>query len=142
MHRAIEKRLARAQAPGVVHRRALRVCAAIGVGETLAVSPQEIATNATLRSIQRLGAEAAAELLAIPDSRRLRAADAAFAAAYPQACGTAPAPIAGRMLRLIERYRRECDFDALERDALFAEIAARAAAFAAAAAEPAAGDLS
>lgn len=140
MHRAIERRLARAQAPGVVHRRALRACAAIGVGETLALSIQSIASNATLRSIRRLGAEAIAELAAIPDTNCLRALDEAFAAAYPGACAAAPTAMAGRMLRLIERYRRECDFDALDREALFGEIAARAVAFAAAAADPAAGE--
>jgi hypothetical protein len=45
--RAIEKRLPRAQAPGVVHRRALRACAAIAAGETLALSGQSIARSAT-----------------------------------------------------------------------------------------------
>jgi len=142
VHRAIDKRLGRAQAPGVMHRRALRACAAIGLGETLAVNAQSIDKNATRRAIQFLGAEAAAELAAIPDTSRLRARDEAFAAAYPQACAAAPAAVAGRMLRLIERYRRECDFDRFERDCLFAQIAARAARFAAAAADAAAGDLS
>jgi hypothetical protein len=140
VHRGIEQRLARAQAPGVTHRRALRACAAIGAGEMLAVGPQMIAANATLRSIRHLGAEAAAELASIPDTKRLRALDEAFAAANPRSCARMPAPVAVRMLRLVERYRRECDFDQLEREAFFAEIAARAAALAAAAADPAAGD--
>lgn len=124
-----------------MHRRALRACAAIGAGETLAVGAQQVALNATLRSIQRLGAEAAAALAAIPDTRHLRALDEAFAAAYPRACAGAPVPLAQRMLRLLERYRRECGFDGLERECLFAEIAARAAALAdAAPREPAQGD--
>lgn len=116
-----------------MHRRALRACAAIGAGQMLAVGVQPIAMSATLRSIRRLGTEAAAELAAIPDTRRLRAQDEAFAAAYPQLCARGPAPVAGHMLRLLARYGREAGFDGLEREALFAELAARAAALAAAA---------
>ncbi len=81
-----------------------------------------------MRAILRLGQEAAAELAAIPDTPELQALDRAFEAAYPSPHGNPPPPIARRMLRLIERYRRECGLDRLDRDALSAEIAARIAA--------------
>lgn len=77
-------------------------------------------------SILRLGEEAAAELATIPDTPELQAHDHALAAACPPVPGSARPPIARRMLRLIERYRRECGLDRLERDGLFAELAARA----------------
>jgi hypothetical protein len=116
--------LARAEAPGVAHRRALRACAAIGAARPEGVL-DPAAIGWTRWSILRLGEEAAAELAAIPDMPELQALDRDFAAAYPWLPGNGPPPVAQRMLRLIERYRRECGLDRLELDRTLAEIRAR-----------------
>ena len=109
-------------APEVAHRQALRACAAIGVAAAAAASASDAACFGAHRAIVSFGAEAAAVLAAIPDTLELSAFDAAFAAAYPGLVRDARPRVAQRMLRLIERYRREGGLDRLDDEILYDEF--------------------
>jgi hypothetical protein len=126
--RAIERRVSRLAAPTIAYRDELRACAAIGAGCRQAVRGLS-EVDRTRRAIIRLGAEAAALLVAIPDTPELRAADRAFAAATPREAGRPSCRVARQMRHLVERYRDEAGFARIELElALEAAYAAACAA--------------
>ena len=108
----------------VMHRVGLRACAAIGAGCREAV--RGVATiDPTRAAIVRLGAEAAAELAALPDTPELEADDRAFIVAHRPAANKQPSPAVRQMHRLVERYRDEGGIEAAILELTIAEAYAR-----------------
>ncbi len=79
----------------------------------------------TRAAIVRLGAEAAAELAAIPDTPELQAGDCVFVAEHPLAAYSVRRPMVRQMHRLVERYRVERGIDTAAIELTIAEAYAR-----------------